>query len=224
MTDAKIVDVIITTYNGEQFVHEAIESVLQQSYPHINLIIINDCSVDDTQEVLEHYKGKDKRINIISNKSNLGIIKTLNIGLNHSHNDFVSFLDHDDLWHRDKIKTQVDLFASNPNLSASFTLIQEFNDKNLNGPFRARTIPLKGIAKSTVLLRRNVFNQIGLFSEGILSGGDFIQWFLRYKKYNLQYNLIETVLTYRRIHNNNMTRTMDKAAYLGIIKSHLKSK
>ena len=69
------IDILMATYNGEKYLKEQIESILNQSYENINLIISDDCSNDNTKKILQEYEKKDKRIKVYYQKENLGYIK-----------------------------------------------------------------------------------------------------------------------------------------------------
>ncbi len=104
------VSVIITVYNGEQFIARAIDSVLAQTAKPYELIVINDGSKDGTLEVLKRYEGKIRYITI----PNGGVSNARNTGIKMATGDFVAFLDADDVWHLDKLEKQLGAFARYP--------------------------------------------------------------------------------------------------------------
>jgi len=110
-----LVSVIIPTYNRSYFVTEAIESVLCQTYPNIELIVVDDYSMDDTEEKLKPYKNKGK-IKYIRNEKNKGISPTVNTGLLAANGKYIARLDDDDLFMPDKIEKQVKHFEEDPDV------------------------------------------------------------------------------------------------------------
>lgn len=72
------VDILLATYNGEQYLREQLDSIMCQTYSNFRLLISDDCSSDSTKEILEEYVEKDKRIIVFSQEKNLGVVKILN--------------------------------------------------------------------------------------------------------------------------------------------------
>lgn len=95
---APLVSVIMPAYNMEAFVQEAIESVIEQSIVDWELIVIDDCSQDNTQAIVAEFAEKDARIRLVVNEENMGVAKTRNRGMAMSRGKFVALLDSDDYW------------------------------------------------------------------------------------------------------------------------------
>ncbi|BBA52809.1 putative glycosyltransferase [Fusobacterium varium] len=102
-----LVSIITPVYNAEEFLEETILSVLNQEYVNWELILIDDCSSDKSNEIIEQYLKKDKRIKYLKNKKNSGPAITRNNGINISKGNYIAFLDSDDLWYKDKLKNQI---------------------------------------------------------------------------------------------------------------------
>ncbi len=92
----KKISVIIPTYNSENYLEKCIESVVNQTLKEIEIIIINDCSQDNSLKIINKFAQKDKRIKIINNTKNLGYGKSVNLGIKNSNNDFISIVESDD--------------------------------------------------------------------------------------------------------------------------------
>jgi glycosyltransferase involved in cell wall biosynthesis len=105
-----LVSVVIPTYNQPAFLHEALESVFAQTFKDYEIIVVNDGSTDDTGEQLERYGG---RIRLIT-QENQGIGRARNRGMDAASGRYIAFLDHDDLWHRAKLETQVAYMQEHP--------------------------------------------------------------------------------------------------------------
>lgn len=106
-----LVSVNMAAYNAEKYISEAIQSVINQSYQNWELLIINDCSTDNTAKEIE--KFKDERIKVFHNNQNEGIVYTRNRALHYSQGKYVSVLDADDIYLPEKLKTQVDFLEKN---------------------------------------------------------------------------------------------------------------
>lgn len=115
---ADLVSVIIPTYNREYSLTRSIESVLSQTYKKWELIIIDDCSTDNTVNIVEKFRAKDKRINFFKLEKNSGACVARNLGIKKAKGEFIAFLDSDDEYLPEKLKKQVEFFGNSkdPNL------------------------------------------------------------------------------------------------------------
>jgi teichuronic acid biosynthesis glycosyltransferase TuaG len=102
-----LVSIITPVYNAEEFLEETILSVLNQTYKNWELILINDCSKDNSYKIIKKYLKIDKRIKYLKNEKNSGPAITRNNGINISKGKYIAFLDSDDLWYKDKLKNQI---------------------------------------------------------------------------------------------------------------------
>lgn len=100
----ELIDVLLPTYNGEKYVKEQIESILNQTYKNIRLIISDDCSTDNTVQIVKEYEEKDNRVKVIVQEENLGVIKNIEFLLNQVQADFYMLSDQDDFWMPQKIE------------------------------------------------------------------------------------------------------------------------
>lgn len=135
-----LVSIIMPSYNTAQFIKETIESVLKQTYSHWELIIIDDCSNDNTDEVVKEYLY-DGRIHYIKNEVNYGAAVSRNRALKEAKGKWIAFLDSDDLWEKDKLQLQISFMKEN-NYFFSYTDYIEIdecskpNGKIVSGPKR----------------------------------------------------------------------------------------
>ncbi len=104
-----VVSVIMPVYNCARYVKEAIRSVLAQSYPHFELIVVDDGSKDETRAIVKELAEEDGRIRLLCNPENMGVAKTRNRGLEQSVGEYVAFLDGDDVWLPEKLERQLAL-------------------------------------------------------------------------------------------------------------------
>jgi glycosyltransferase involved in cell wall biosynthesis len=111
-----LISVVMTSYNHERYISQAIESILNQTFPDFELIIVDDASTDRSREIIEAYKKRDSRIRIVYHDSNKGISKTANDGFEIARGKFVALMNSDDLWTPGKLEKQICILQQNPDL------------------------------------------------------------------------------------------------------------
>lgn len=109
-----LVSVVLGTYNGETYLREQLDSVLAQTYPHIEIIAVDDKSTDDTVRILYEYAAKDPRIKVCVNETNLGFIRNFEKGCSLSSGRWISLCDQDDYWYPEKIEKMVRAIGDHP--------------------------------------------------------------------------------------------------------------
>jgi glycosyltransferase involved in cell wall biosynthesis len=114
MTDLPLVSIVIGTYNGETFLEEQLSSVQAQTYPHLEIIAIDDGSTDGTVRILHDYAVKDPRIKVVVNERNLGFIRNFEKGCLLSSGKWIALCDQDDYWHPDKVAKMVQAIGDQP--------------------------------------------------------------------------------------------------------------
>jgi glycosyltransferase involved in cell wall biosynthesis len=196
-------------YNAQKFIGPAIESILDQSYPHFEFIIIDDCSTDDTWKIIQKYARKDKRIHAYKNKENLKIVKTRNKGFNLASKKakYFAIFDSDDISLRDRLERQVRFLEKHQDhaLVGSSTYI--INEEGKQVGFRAyplsneqlqkALIRYDPIAQPSVMIRASVLrNDIGFYNERYTRCQDYELWFRIAQKYKIA-NLKKPVIEYR---------------------------
>ena len=124
------VDILLATYNGEKYIKELLESILNQTYKNIRILICDDYSSDKTYEILKEYSNKDNRIKLFRNFKNLGSNKTFEFLLTNVTADYFMFADQDDVWHLDKVEVSIDKLLKEKS-DLVFTDL-EVVDSNLN--------------------------------------------------------------------------------------------
>jgi glycosyltransferase involved in cell wall biosynthesis len=118
-----LVSIVIPTYNQAEFLKEAIASAQKQTYPHIEIIVVNDGSTDDTQKILEQLSEKDSRIHFF-NQSNKGFGSATNRAIQESLGNYIAHLDSDDLYEPEKIEKQFEVLHSDKNIDIVHTAVQ----------------------------------------------------------------------------------------------------
>jgi glycosyltransferase involved in cell wall biosynthesis len=198
-----IVSVIMPAYNTEITIFESIESILKQTYKNIELIIINDGSSDNTLEVIS--KIKDERIKIINNESNLGISKSLNLGILASNGDYIARMDSDDIAYSERIQKQLKVITSIDIdiLGAEVDTFGKFPSPTYSYPKTNKQISyysLLGnpIAHPTVLAKSTFFKN-NLYDPDIkyLGFEDYELWTRSIQNNYIFYNMPNKLLAYR---------------------------
>ena len=119
MNKAPKVSLIMSVYNGEDYLSEAIESVINQSFTDWELIIINDCSTDSTGEILKKYETQDARIKVHTNETNLRLPSSLNKAMENATGDYIARMDADDVCLPNRLEKQVEFMEQNPEIAFS---------------------------------------------------------------------------------------------------------
>lgn len=201
-THFPLVSVIIPVYNRDSYLAEAIESIFAQTYPTIELIIIDDGSTDRSAEVSQRYLPNVH----YCYQPNAGIGAARNTGIALATGEMLAFLDSDDLWMPNNLSLQMAVFTANPELEAVFGYIQQFFSPEINESFRQRIHcpdkPIAGYISNAMLIRRSSFLQIGWFNTSLKSGVD-IEWYGRAVEQKLKKTLLPDVIHLRRLHETN---------------------
>ncbi|MFK5957307.1 MAG: glycosyltransferase family 2 protein [Lutibacter sp.] len=125
----QLVSIITPNYNASKYISETIQSVIDQTYENWELIIIDDCSTDNSVEIIKQFQKKDQRIQLITLNRNSGPAVARNKGIEVSNGDFIAFLDSDDSWIENKLEIQV-RFMQNNNSVVSHTSYYTINELN----------------------------------------------------------------------------------------------
>lgn len=171
MEKMPLISVVMPLYNAEKFIEKAVESVMKQSYRNLEIIIIDDCSTDDSLKIALALAEKNENIIVLTNENNMGVSKTRNRGIKEAQGEYIALLDSDDVWKEDKLEKQVSLLLNHDAQIAycSYGFINE-NDQPIKKPFivPGRTNFNKMLAKSVIscstalikadLLKENLFD------------------------------------------------------------------
>ena len=152
---AKIVSVVMPVYNAERFLRYSIDSVLSQTYVDFELILVNDCSKDNSLMIMREYEQKDSRVKVFSNEQNRGVSYTRNFGVENASGEYIAFLDSDDMWTSDKLQKQFELIDKYPDTDICFSG-SAFVDTEGNKSDYVFSVPEKVIYKE--LLKQNVIS------------------------------------------------------------------
>lgn len=113
MLETHLVSIITPSYNSASFIEKTIESVLEQTYKNWEMIIVDDSSTDQSQELIKQYMLQNKRIKLIINQEKLGAAQSRNRAIEEAKGEYIAFLDSDDLWFSEKLEKQITLMKKN---------------------------------------------------------------------------------------------------------------
>lgn len=227
-TNIPRVSCIIAVYNGQAYLHEAIDSVLAQTYPDVEIVVVNDGSTDGTAGVIGRYGDRVRSLH----QENRGVSVARNRGVEMSTGELICFLDADDLFDARKIAVQVDTLRADPQLDlcachASNFWSPEISPDALRRDSRyAQTFwraPVPGYIISW-LFRRGLWDRVGGFAAELRHSED-IDWFSRARDLCMRQLTLPDVLVHRRLHPANVTarrETQDVATLADVLKAHLK--
>lgn len=228
-----LVSVIIPNYNYANYICEAVDSALNQTYENVEVIVVDDGSHDDSRELLESYGN---RITTIF-QENAGVSAARNNGVRRSTGKYVAFLDADDVWLVDKCAKQVDSFEKEDDLGLVHVGVEEFDadgnvlKKRLDGMSGAvshefllfeRPVVLGG--GSGLMVPREVFEEIGGFDLNLLTSADWDLFYRISRSYNIGF--VPEVLLKYRIHGSNMhgnIKRMEREMLYGFEKAFCES-
>jgi len=221
----------MTVFNREDFVSEAIESVLNQSIKDLELIIVDDASIDRSKEIIGYYKEKDKRIKILLHKKNMGIARSTNDGVDIAKGKYVALLDSDDLWIKNKLEKQLKILEKEENLiiwtngetidsdgkslGTNFTELYHTQNRKISGKIFRELLKGNFINKSSLIFKKKNLGDIR-FNENFKRLDDYKFVVDLSEKY--EFYFFEENLTKIRKHNKNTTQSDYNVLYLDHIK------
>lgn len=201
--DFGLISIIMATYNAEKTIEQAISSVLNQTYPNFELLVVNDCSKDKTVEVVEKAAARDSRVRLISNVKNSGVSYTRKHGLEEAKGSWIAILDSDDAWAPEKLEKQIAL-QKRVNADLLFTG-SAFMDSDgqpidwyLHAPAEVtyrQLLKQNVLSNSSALVRKELYAKHYAIGDGMHE--DFAIWLSILKEGKKAYGVDEPLLIYR---------------------------
>ena len=205
--------VIMCVYNGESFLKEAVESVLRQSYTSFEFIVVNDGSTDRSAGILDTFD--DPRIKRIDNRSNLGLIRSLNIGLDVAKGEFIARMDADDICAPDRFQKQLSFLKDNPDIGVCGSWVKIVGEEATykfpltNDEIMAALLEYNAMAHPSVLFRSKLLKESGLRYDSQFPGAEDYELWSRMIFLTRFANIPEPLLFYRR-HGQQVTQNKKK--------------
>lgn len=216
-----MVSIVLPVYNGEKYIRESIESVINQTYQDWELIIVNDCSTDNSESIAQEYANKDSRIVVITNEVNSKLPKSLNNGFQLAKGEYFTWTSDDNIFKENAIEKMVTCLVDNPSVDvvySYFDLIDENGDvKDLDSHRQSLIMcdveyinknPSTGIMNfvgACFLYKSEVHYKLEGYDESLFLVEDFDFW-LRARRYFTYMQLKEWLYLYRH-HENALSST-----------------
>lgn len=221
----KLVSVLIPAYNHENYIKECICSVINQTYKNLEILILDDCSTDNTAKEIN--KIKDKRIKKYFSKENRGVVYSINKLLEHASGDYIAIIGSDDVWYPTKIEKQVkyieklykknisnvgcvftetDIINENSEIFEDSQVFNVFKNENVSRYERIKLFYEIGnhLCHSSSLMPKKVFEDIGFYNNSFRQLHDYEYWTRLIQKYDIHI-LNEKLMGYRRIDNGSLS-------------------
>lgn len=204
-----LISIITPVYNAEKFIHLTVNSILSQTYKNWELWLINDCSQDNSSQIIDQFSEEDSRINVIHFEVNKGAAEARNEGLRRARGNFIAFIDSDDVWHPEKLEKQLQFMQVNQ-YEFTYTNIALVDE---DGQILKESVEIPSslnyhqllkntaIACSTVMIN---IERIGKFSMPLVrKGQDTATWLKLMREHHLTaYGLNEVLNYYRQVANS----------------------
>ena len=186
MNKDETVSVLMSCFNGAHWIEEAIISVLNQTHPIDEFVIVDDGSTDNSLEIVKKWSDKNNKIKIIS-KDNTGLADSLNVGIRASSCDWIARIDVDDIWHKDRLKKQIDISSKDKDIQfvSGSTIeinsqgqeIKHFKYPTKHKALRNNLLSMKRFpAHSSVIYRKSLVEKLGLYRDCKKISEDHDMW------------------------------------------------
>ncbi len=206
-----LISVLMTAYNSEEYIAEAIESILGQTYKSFEFLINDDASTDRTWLIIQEYAKKDPRISATRNENNLGIAASRNKLILRAKGKYIAWQDADDISLAQRLFKQAPFLTANPKIGIVGGQIK-FIDINgdlfvkryptADGEIRKNIFRYNPISQSASMIKKECFDKIGLYDEKYPLAGDLDLFFRIGQRFKLA-NLDEVILIYRQHRSSN---------------------
>lgn len=221
MKKSPFISIVLPSYNSARVIGQTIESVLAQTYGNFELLIIDDCSCDDTYKIILEYQKRDKRIKIFRNEKNCGVAYSRNFGVFQAISDWIAFIDSDDLWCADKLEKQVDIINKDPEVEFIFTGVSfiksdgtRYNYTMSVPPFVTfkRLLKQNIIVCSSVVIKKDWIRRFPMHSDQ--AHEDFIEWLTLLKHGIKNVGLDEQLVSLRIFQKSSKSGKKLKSVYM----------
>lgn len=203
------ISIVLPTYNGQEYIRESIESVLCQSYKDFELIIIDDCSIDNTNAIVSEYEEQDARVKVIRNEKNLKLPASLNRGFEHARGEYFTWTSDDNLYESTAIEKMCDCLENNQKVGlvyCDYSWIDEngiiIEEKKALEPDNLCTVNCVG---ACFLYRASIAQKIGGYDTNMFLSEDYDYWLRIYENSDILH--LPMNLYRYRMHGGSLTAT-----------------
>ena len=206
----KLISIIIPVKNGEKYIAETLDGIKKQDL-NTEIIVFDDGSTDNTAEIAKKYDCK-----VITHETSKGPVVAKNSALKIAQGEYIMFHDADDVMNEGSLKKLYENLDNSGDRSAVMAIVRDFYSPDLSEEEKTRTLikkePYYGLFTGAVLIRKSVFEKIGLFNESV-TAGEIIDWQSKMCANHLKIKKLDFVATNRRIHSSNFGKTQQKTEY-----------
>ncbi len=198
-----LVSVIIPVYNGERFIEDAVNNVLAQKYPALEIIVVDDGSTDGTEEIVNKLPADIRYFK----QKNEGPASARNRGIRDASGEFIVFLDVDDLWPENNLNILVDKMLQEPDMQVITGYAQLMQKNTVTGEYDLAGNPMESFKNyiGAAIYRKSVFRKVGLFDPTLKFGED-TDWYTRANELKVNIKRLEEITLFVRRHGKNMTQ------------------
>ncbi|DAB09848.1 TPA: hypothetical protein CPT92_01260 [Candidatus Gastranaerophilales bacterium HUM_13] len=205
-----LITIIIPVKNGTNYIKQALDGIIKQNV-NLEIIVVDDGSTDNTGEIAKEYGCI-----VLRNEISQGPVKAKNKALEFAKGDYIMFHDHDDIMVPDILHELYREMEESPDVSAVMAKVRDFYSPDLSEEEKTRTLikkePYYGLFTGAVLIRKSVFEKIGLFNDSV-TAGEIIDWQSKMCANHLKIKKLDFVATNRRIHSSNFGKTQQKTEF-----------
>lgn len=205
--DSPLVSIVLPVYNGARYLEQSVNSCIEQTYSNWELIIVDDCSTDDTPRIVDSLAEKCPRIHAFHNETNRKLPASLNIGFQHAQGQFLTWTSHDNLYRKHAIERMVSVLMENRDIHVVYAAFQIIDE---NSALRAKrpTAEPEELSRSNVvgacfLYRNEVHAALGGYDEDVFLAEDYDFWLRAFCKFRL--HAIDEDLYLYRVHEASLT-------------------
>lgn len=217
MKNEPLISVVMPAYNAQKYISSAIESILNQTFKDFELIIVNDCSIDNTLKIIKSFRRKDQRIKIINNGMRLNIAATLNKGISQAKSNIIARMDADDISLPERLELQYKLINSSKNISvigANIIIIDANGNEiairaypNSSEKLKKCLFRYSSFAHPVVCFRKDIFDSVGGYDPKYSPTEDLDLWFRMGSKHKFG-SVNKPLLKYRLYKNSSSNQSL----------------
>ena len=217
MKNKPLISVVMPAYNAQKFISSAIESILDQTFKNFELIIINDCSADNTRSIVKSFAKKDPRIKLIDNKTRLNIAASLNKGISMASSNIIARMDADDISIPNRLELQYKLITSDKNIAVigANIIVMDLNENEIairsypttSEKLKACLFKYSPFAHPVVCFRKDMSDSVGGYNPKYSPTEDLDLWFRLGVKYKFE-SVKKPLLKYRLYKNSSSNKSL----------------
>jgi glycosyltransferase involved in cell wall biosynthesis len=210
---SKLISCIIPTHNQAQYLPQCLESILEQTYKNFEIIVVNDCSTDNTRDILDDYINKYSNIKVVHSYINLKLPKALNVGLERCYGDYITWMSSDSFYYKDAFRVMIEALEKNKEFGLVSTDFNIYGDSYKEIKYNKKIYTFEDMKQGNFvgccfMFRKECFEEVGYFDPEMIGVEDWDFWTRISQKWPLL--KINGIYAYWRDHKSNMSNTIMK--------------